>query len=443
MPKNSIGKVFEMSLIFFVSLLLLLIVGALLVNEKWLHLQKDIATVLFSLIVCVAVLVVNRVFEIPWLRELMDYLRTFRFDDYLLNGVLCFMLFAGASKVSFYKFRKNIKSIGLLSFLTTAVSSVLYGLLFWGASSLFGLGTDLATCILLGCIVSPTDPIAATGILNKLGMSKSVTSVMESEALFNDGVGVALFIFVKSIVTKSGGSNFLLIMGRELFGAIAVAFGVSFLLFSLMKFSKSPSTHVLISLLAVSACYAICEYFEFSGVIASVICGMYFSYFRGKISAKLEVVDSENQYNDFWDMADSILNSFLFAMICVSLLTVELSVQFLPLCVIAVVIGLLARFCGVEASAAVIGKKRIPGRYTATEFSLLMTWAALRGGLSLAMVLSTAELLSPTVFSAFLIVTYFTVFFTILAQGLSVKKVYRAIEKHKENRIRESREEEA
>lgn len=78
------------------------------------------------------------------------------------------------------------------------------------------MNMDLWTCILLGCIVSPTDPIAATGILNKLGMSKNVTSVIECESLFNDGTGVALFLFVKGILSQQKGGNFFYIMGKEI-----------------------------------------------------------------------------------------------------------------------------------------------------------------------------------------------------------------------------------
>ena len=145
----------------------------------------------------------------------MNEIGNFGFSEYLLDGVLCFMLFAGAGKVNFRKFKSNIKTISLLALITTVISSALYGLIFWAAGFVFGIKLDIWLCILLGCIVSPTDPIAATGILNKLGLSKNVTSVIESESLFNDGTGVALFLFVKSIVSRSGEENFLLVMLKE------------------------------------------------------------------------------------------------------------------------------------------------------------------------------------------------------------------------------------
>lgn len=182
-----------------------------------------------------------------------------------MDTVLCFMLFAGASKVNLRKFRQNLKVISLLALLTTVISSLLYGVLFWAAARLFQLPVDIWVCILLGCIVSPTDPIAATGILNKLGLSKNVTSVIESESLFNDGTGVALFVFFRSIVGRSGGSNFLVVMVKEVVGALAVALLVSFVLGLMMKLTREPVRQILISVLDVAIVYAVCEHFGFSG----------------------------------------------------------------------------------------------------------------------------------------------------------------------------------
>ena len=174
---------------FAVVALLIVVVGA--VNEKWLHIQSDIVLILFSLGISVLVIILG---QIPGASAVASALRGrnhFNFAAYLLDGVLCFMLFAGSSRVSVTKFRQNLRPIGLLALLGTVVSSAVYGLIFFAVSFVFHMNMDLWTCILLGCIVSPTDPIAATGILNKLGMSKNVTSVIECESLFNDGTGVA------------------------------------------------------------------------------------------------------------------------------------------------------------------------------------------------------------------------------------------------------------
>lgn len=416
------------------------IVAIRVVNERFIHMQGDIALVLFSSAISAIVLAAAHFADNTAFSEAVGYIGSFGFSEYLLDGVLCFMLFAGAGKVSSRKFKANLKTISLLALLTTVISSAVYGVLFWGAAQLFGIKLDIWLCILFGCIVSPTDPIAATGILNKLGLSKNVTSVIESESLFNDGTGVALFLFVKSIVSRSGGENFLVVMLKEVLGAFAVAFAVSFLLFKLITVTKSPVTRIIISLLDVSLCYAVCEECGFSGIIASVVCGMYFSYMTDKKLDSITVTDPEGIYRSFWDAAEEILNSVLFVMIGLSLLSARAS-EYLPFIIpAAIVIGLASRFVGVIISGLINGKRSIPGNYNLTEYSALMTWTGLKGGLSLALAMSTAEFLGEPEYIIAVDLAYVTIFFTTIVQGLTTKLVYQRIERSKSLRLRKESE---
>ncbi|HOO80402.1 MAG TPA: sodium:proton antiporter [Lachnospiraceae bacterium] len=407
-----------------------------IINERFIHLQSDIALVLFSVIFSLILVVVMQLPGMESFSESIYEISDFGFETYLLDGVLCFMLFAGASKVNMHKFKQNIKAISLLALLTTVISSAFYGLLFYMATMILPFKLDIWTCILLGCIVSPTDPIAATGILNKLGLSKNVTSVIENESLFNDGTGVALFVFVKSIVLHSGESNFLIIMTKELGGAILVAFLISFPLFRLLKLSKDPIRQILVSLLDVSLVYVVCEYFGFSGVIASVVCGMYFASKMESIARVRAVTDPKELYNDFWDVLDSILNAVLFVMIGISVLHLELSKYLLYLLPIGIFAVIFSRFVGVWIGSVLTGGKRIPSSYSLTEFVVLMTWSALKGGLSLALAMSTKEFLDNETYLIMLNVAYITIFFTVVVQGLTVSKVYRLVEHHKAHRIK-------
>lgn len=422
-----------MSIMSFFVLILLLIVVIGVVNERVFHVQSDIALILFSLIICGGLYGVSC---IPGMEELSGLLRrlgNFGFEEYLIDTVLCFMLFAGAGKVNMRKFRGNIKPICLLALISTILSSGFFGVLFWVGMKALGVPMDIWTCILLGSIVSPTDPIAATGILNKLGLSKNVTVVIESESLFNDGTGVALFLFVKSLVTHSGGSNFFMVMFQEVAGAFVVAFVVSFLMTKLMALSRDPVRHILISLLTVSMVYGICEHFHFSGVIASVVCGMFVAAQRGKMEGRIRVEDPHERYEDFWEVSEGILNAVLFVMIGLSLLALELSPFIWALIPMTILMVVLSRFGGVLCSGLFLGKK-VPGNYNLPEFVMLMTWSALKGGLSLALAMSTKSILPPQLYSIVLNVAYITIFYTVIVQGLTMKKVYYRIEAHKANR---------
>lgn len=427
---------FKMNIMDYLIIMLAMIVIINMINEKWIHLQSDIALILFSLIFSTVCIGVNALLPGRPLSDALQQFSGFEFEAYLIDTVLCFMLFAGASKVNLRKFRQNIKAISLLALLTTVVSSLLYGLLFWGAAIMFGLPVDIWICILLGCIVSPTDPIAATGILNKLNLSKNVTSVIESESLFNDGTGVALFVFFKSIVGHSGENNFLVVMLKEVLGALAVAAVVSFLLGRLVKLTKKPIQQILISVLDVALSYVICEHFGFSGVIASVICGMYFAYIMEGQERKRMVYDPNNLYIDFWDILDSILNAILFVMIGISILNINISAYILAVVPIAILAVILSRFMGVGISTMLLGRNKIPSSYSLMEFVSLMTWSALKGGLSLALAMSTKGIVSPDQYLIVLNTAYITIIFTVIVQGLTVKKGYLLIEKHKAGRLR-------
>lgn len=423
-----------MNVLLFLIIVLAFIVAIGIFNERILRMQADIALIMFSLVAAIVLLVVTKVSNVPVLIEFTGKLGDFGFEEYLMDGVLCFMLFAGASKVNMRKFKQNLRAISLLALLTTVVSSFFYGVLFWLISLLFGIPMDFWMCVLLGCVVSPTDPIAATGILNKIGLSKNVCSVIENESLFNDGTGVTLFIFVRSLITRSSNSNFVTLMLKEILGAVAVALLVSFALFQLMKITRDPIRYILISLLDVSLVYIICEHLGFSGVIASVVCGMFFSYMMGKIERQVKVIDTRDYYEDFWEILESLLNAVLFVMIGLLIFDIKLSefaVIIIPFAIIAIVIS---RAFGVLISSLLTGKK-IPGNYSLFEYVTLMTWSALKGGLSMALAMSTKEFLSPEVYNIFINVTYVTIFFTVLVQGLSVKSVYFALEKHKAERM--------
>lgn len=429
-----------MGLMEFLILVLMTIVVISIANERIFHVQSDIALVLFSLIISASLLLVAKLPGMEDFGEMIHKVGDFGFESYLLDCVLCFMLFAGASKVNMRKFKENLKAVSLLALLTTIISSVFYGLLFWCFAKIFGIGMDIWVCIMLGCIVSPTDPIAATGILNKLGLSKNVTSIIENESLFNDGTGVALFVFVKSIVCQSGDSNFFVVMLKEVLGALVVALVVSFIMFQILKLSHNPVMHLLVSVLDVALVYAVCEHFGFSGVIASVVCGMFFAYGMDGIARRRLVEDADNLYVDTWEVLDTVLNAVLFVMIGITVLDLEISryVWFaLPVGIVSVV---CSRFVGVGISSLLIGKNKLPSSYNLLEFVSLMTWSALKGGLSLALAMSTKEFLPEDIYLLVLNTTYITIFFTVLVQGLTVKNGYQYIEKHKARRMRKQSE---
>lgn len=422
----------SIQIILIIILAYIVIIGT--VNDKVFHIQSDIALIFFSSLLSVILILVRTFFPDGPVQDWIAKLGNFRFREYLMDGMLCFMLFAGASKVNMGKFKANLRPISLLAFLSTVLSSFLYGCLVFLASKAFALPLDFWTCVLIGCVVSPTDPIAATGILNKIGLSKNVCSVIENESLFNDGTGVTLFIFVRSIITHSGDSNVAVLLAKEILGAAVVALVVSFLMFRLVKISKDPIRNIMIALLDVFLVYIICEHFGFSGVLASVICGFFFSYKMDRIKRLQTVVDPENFYDHFWEILEGILNSALFVMIGFVVLGATLSPYVVIIVPVALVALIISRAGGVTISTVLTGHN-IPGNYNLPEFVTLMTWSALKGGLTLALALETAEYLPQPVYEIILNIAFATIFFTVLVQGLTVRRVYNGLEKLKARRL--------
>ena len=410
------------NLLIFISVIFLLIVAFTLLNEKLTKLPNEIALLLFSLIIGIILSVLSYKNVLTLSTSFIGMLNKYSIDKILLDVLLCFMLFTGASELKLPELVNNFKPICLLAFLTTVITSIIYGLLFWGITSILGMRIGFTLCVLLGSIVSPTDPIAATGILNKLGLSKNVTAIMEGESLFNDGTGVALFIFLRELYMDTRTSNFFVVMFKELFGALVVGFLISFVFFMLIKATTDPIKHIIISMLSVTLAYSICEEFGFSGVIASVVCGIYYSTKMDQYRATHTDIDPREYYKDFWKVVDTLFNYILYVLIGLSFVFVSKIPHLIIVGIAAILLNIGARYVGVYISTAAC--RQLPDGYKIRPFAILMTWGGLKGGLCLALAMSASEFLPDTFYNFILYVTYITIIFTTLVQGLSVGKLY-------------------
>jgi len=409
----------------FCALILLFMMLILVFNEKTFKLPSEIFLLGCSLLVGIALLVLNRM-GIGWKMDVvMETIDEFRIDKVLMDILLCFMLFSGASELRLKDLKKNFKPISLLALGTTLISSALFGLIIWGLSAIIHLGLSYTTCVLIGAIVSPTDPIAATGILSKLGLSEDIIATIEGESLFNDGTGVALFIFLKDLICDTNKSNFFVIMGKELGGAIVVGLLVSVVFFFIMKATKDPLKLIIMSLATVAVCYSVCEYCGFSGVIASVICGIYFSTMKERWHLKDKDLDPEQWYSEFWHIIDKLFNYALYVLMGISLVYLTINWKTITVAIVAIFVNFGARYVGVYLSSLLV--KQNPGGFNNKEFTLLLTWGGLKGGLCLALALSTSNFLSQEAFSYVMAAAFSIVLFTTLVQGLSVSAVYKRL----------------
>lgn len=390
-------------------------------NEKVTGFTYEISLLLFSVIAAVvifsAVCLINRDAAF----SIINGPQLLHIDHFLMEGVLCFMLFAGSCHMKLGDFKKHARAVGVLSILATLLGSLIFGLFFFLFVRVAGIGIPLPVCLLFGAIISPTDPIAATSILNKFGLPEDTGFIIEGESLLNDGVGVALFVCFSNMVTASGEGSFFGVMLRELLGAAAVGTVVTWLCFQIFRRTEDPMRQIFVSLFAVSLAYLICEKLDFSGAIASVVCGVLFSNFIFREEQRGYKWD-RGLYDGFWAVSDNLLNSVLYVMLGLTFIRVFQTEHVIMLSLAAIIGNLIGRAGSVGISSLFI--KNIPDGFSRANFTKLLTWGGLRGGLCIALAMSTADMLDAETYHVILGCAYAIVFFTTVIQGMTMKSFY-------------------
>lgn len=410
----------------FFVVIMLLVVGLGYFNERVTKITEEIALMLYAIIIGAVLLLVSQFIKNEDIQLILHDIQLFDLEDYLMDCVLCFMLFAGSCHMKIRDFKRMARQISVLAFLCTFLGALIYGFAFYGFAMLLRLNVSLPVCLMFGSIVAPTDPIAATSILNKFGLPKDISFLIESESLLNDGVGVALFVCFSGIVKASEGENAVMIMLREVLGAAAIGFVVSFICIFVFARTLDYNRQIFASLLAVSTAYLLCEKFDCSGAIASVVCGVMFSSIRRYEKGKGHF-EAMQHFDTFWDILDNLLNSVLYVMLGLSFVPIIQMPHVRGLVLIAILCNWIGRAGSVALSTPAMGS--IPDGYNWKKFTALLTWGGLRGGLCIALAMSTQPMLDSNTYRLILGGTYAIVFFTTVVQGLTMKKVYSWISK--------------
>jgi CPA1 family monovalent cation:H+ antiporter len=373
---------------------------------------------LFFLSFCVSLLLIkSNLLQTPHIVELKAFIKSFNISKFILEILLGFLLFAGSLHTKWDEIKKYLKQIALLSILGVLISTLFIAALFYGICELLHLGTPFIYCLLFGALISPTDPIAVIGILTKANVSKKIESIIVGESLFNDGIGVVVFISLLHTLNSGSTSlhlgEFGLLFLQEAIGGIAFGLALGFILHRLLKSIDQYETEVLLMLAFVMGGYSLSLYLHLSGALAMVVMGLLIGNFKKEKS--MSSVTKE-YVNKFWELMDVILNAILFIIIALVIVVIDFQPIFFLLGLAGIVIVLLSRIFVVYLPNLLAPKLM---ELTKQE-SKLMVWGGLRGGLSIALVLSLPESESKNMLT---IVTYMCVLFSILIQGLTIGKL--------------------
>ncbi|KNZ43294.1 cation:proton antiporter [Acetobacterium bakii] len=416
------------------SIILFLVVALSFINEKTTKFPYEIGLVIFGFIFVLILIILQKLNILLIPEEILALTQQFNFNDFLIHGVLCFMLFGGAASIKFNDFNEDKFLIGCMAIAGTIISTLVYGLLFWGLCFIVQIDIKFLEALILGSIVAPTDPISAMSILSKVGLPKRLALIVEGESLFNDGVAVAIFATLLSVLEQTTQeislSSFAWGLAADVLGAIGIGLVISFLFFQIFKQSQNRYIKIFTSILTVMLAYLLCEYLEFSGPIAAVICGL--SYATGiarmqKIKPDQENTEIHDLFYSFWGVINNLLNGILFLLVGLLFVDIRNLNDFtlsgiLIVVVGAIIINTVSRITGVAGTVSFI--KKIPFDMKKSKFAIFYTWAGLKGGLCLALVMGTGTSLAPATYDLFLLSTYAIVIFTTLFQGLTIGKAY-------------------
>jgi len=338
------------------------------------------------------------------------------FDKTLLQGMLSFLLFAGALHINLDDLLSRKWSIAILATFGTLMSALLVGAFAWYGLKAFGFEFSFIHCLLFGALISPTDPIAVLSILKTTGAPKSLEIKIAGESLFNDGIGVVLFLVVLEVATgthapSAGHIGSLLL--QEVIGGAGLGFGVGYLAFRMLKSVDNYQVEILISLALVTGGYTLADRLHFSGPIAIVVAGLLIGN-HGRLFAMSS--QTRHQLDTFWELLDEILNAVLFVLIGLEILIITFTWHVLLLSLMIIPMVLAARFISIGIPITLLSRFRTfsPGVVR------ILTWGGLRGGISVALALSMPPSPQRPIILTF---TYITVLFSILVQGTTIKPI--------------------
>ena len=420
-----------MNLLELTALLLSLASVFSIINLRILKLPQTIGLMVLAIVLSL-IIMISGLISPDFLNFMTQLTKEFDFSVLLIDVMLPFLLFAGAISVDLHELLKDrltilvLASFGVL-FSTFAVGTGVFWLVQQPLFGLSDLGLSYVDCLLFGALIAPTDPIAVLAMVKKMNLSKITETRIAGESLFNDGIGVVIFLTLLSIkiegidnvTLQSIGSLF----AQEVIGGIVLGGVMGFLGLKLVKYIENTHVEleVLITLSLVLLVPVISHLFHFSAVLGVVVMGLFLNQNIDTDKEKDGVQKAMGDYvYKFWHLLDETLNAILFILIGLEIIPIlqNFDISYIIVILLVIVLVVISRGIGVFVPISILSIKKKFEKNTA----LIITCGGLMGGLSIALALNLPDSIGNGK-ELILILTYAVVLFTILVQGLTLKKI--------------------
>jgi CPA1 family monovalent cation:H+ antiporter len=408
---------------YFIIAAILVFISAIFgyINVRFLKLPNTIGLMLITIVFTLAVFGISY-FDDTLLNAERYIISQIDFKTVLLDVMLSFLLFAGALHTNFEQLKVQRWPILVFSTLGVLVSTFLVGTIMFYVLQAFSLQVDFIYCLLFGSLISPTDPIAVLGILKQAGAPKKLETKIVGESLFNDGVGVVVFLTIFQIASSGMDAITPLeiaeLFGVEVIGGVVLGLVIGWITYRLMRSIDDYDIEVIITLAAVMMGTVVAQKFHLSAPLAMVTAGLVVGNDTVRNSAMSKT--TETYVDKFWELLDILLNTLLFVLIGMEMLVISFEFNYVVAGLVAIPIVLACRYLSLLLPIKFFEEKLdfVPGT------NLVMTWGGLRGGISIALALGLTQEMHRDLF---LVITYVVVVFSIIGQGLTVGKLVKKV----------------
>lgn len=388
-------------------------------NHRFIKMQPTIAVLISANIISIILVTLA---NIGWLtphQNIATFVNKLDFQNLIMNFMLGLLLFAGSLSIDISQLKKHKLEIALLTCLSTVLSTAIIAILAYLILQAFHSDVSFMYCLLFGSLISPTDPIAVLAIFKELKAPKNLETIVSAEALFNDGVGIVLFITFFSLVFNHHSPTFSsvsILFLQETIGGVLYGLLLGWVGYQLLKPIHDSKLEILVTLAIATGGYTLAQKLGISGPLAMVVAGIFIGNYHATPNKSAKRIELKH----FWELIDEVLNIILFLLLGLELLAVDFHSWLVLAGLSMILVVLLSRLITVSIPILFLRSWREPLPYA----TRILTWGGLRGGLALALALS---LPSDENRAIIISITYAVVLFSVIVQGTSIKWLVKKI----------------